>query len=203
MPSLAEIYMKLFFNRVFIFFILLDIYSCKQNETLPIPSTNDTTEILKFAIRTAFDRSRMPSSGSLLKGTLTSPKGGYWGDTILFKIDSFSAKYMPSQIDSFIFKKLTMDEICSLLTNLQLPETPLTLELSRFEKIDSSYDVFLNTYPYSPQFDRAGNHLYIKGKLQGLDTLKCISWGGGGGIYLRITKKGDSLYSQIMGCSSH
>lgn len=150
--------------------IALLLFSC-TNSTLTkrIEVKNDTTEVVRLLIDSAFYRHNLPDINALTKN---SP----FGDTIIlckdvYQGDSIILKYFAQGLNGIKFKFLTHYEICSLARNLHNDTVyfPNFLELRSFRKVDTTYEVYLQNDCVIPQYDKLGHHL-----VYGSDTSKCI-----------------------------
>ena len=198
--SLPAIFMKLRNpTNIFIFASLFSFASCSDNSSLMGPKVNEsyTIKIMRLLIDSAFYRDELPGLSALTKNNL-------FGDTVIFRDEIYRgdtniSRYFPKDLK---IKFLRQSQICSLATNLRNDSTyfPNFLEIRSFKKVDTTYEVYLQTTCVMPQFDKNGHHLYNKGKLEGIDTLPCIfGMLCGGGIGMTFTKQGDTLKSVITG----
>jgi len=135
------------------------LFSCNHDKYTSAIPLNDTTQILTLALKTAFDSSHLPDASSLTKKY-------YFKDSILFTADSLQLNYLPTNLDTVLFKILTKDKICSLLKADSSMEVPNYLTIKHFEKSDSTYFVIV-------------------------ESVSCLPFGGGGGIGIYISKQKD------------
>jgi len=94
-------------------FAILFYSSCGIDKTILNVARNDTTQIFSTLIDSAFYKQRLPNFNSL-------QKNNPFGDTIIFKFDSILIGHLP---ESFKFKILTNQQICSLATQHQNEKT--------------------------------------------------------------------------------
>lgn len=177
--------------------ILFLLTSCTNPTNQILKTENDTTKVLRVAIRTAFYQDNLPGILSINQETTLD-------DTVLFRMDKLVKTYMPNKIDSIYFKFLDKDSICQMVKtwDFQNQEPLGYLEISKFERSDSVYDIFLNSIFLTPDYRRYEDHTQ-KGVVRIVDSFSCISWGGGGGIYLQVSKQGDGFKAKVMSSSSH
>jgi hypothetical protein len=164
---------------------ILSILSCKTKSPIFTSPTNDTTAALSILLNKDFLGRHMPGYGALQK---PSP----FGDTIIFKIDSITAEHLPESINGFHFKFLTKDQICDLATTNYTDTTyfPNFLQLNRFQKQDSTYDIALQVTCVLPLYDKSGKKLFVS------DTTNYKCKFGilcGGGIGVTVYKEHDTL----------
>jgi hypothetical protein len=90
-------------------------------------------------------------------------------DSILFTTDSLPLESLPISIDTMKFKILPKDQICLMIrADSNMEQVPNYLCIRTFEKNDTGY--------------------YLS-----IQSLSCLSFGGGGGIGMHIIQEGDSF----------
>ena len=172
------------------FSLLLGI-GCKAEKPDSKVSKNDTTDIIKILIDSAFYRQkRIPDFSRLTKN---NP----FGDTIIFKFDSVLLGHLPKQ-----FKVLTQDEICSLATQYYNDTSKFCnfLELNSFKKLDTTYEISLQNQCVMPLYDRNGKPIFRNDFYKDSVKYKCMfGMLCGGGILMSFKKQGDTFLSKVEG----
>ena len=155
--------------------ILFDT-GCGVESTDMKVAKNDTTNILKILLDSAFYRQRLPNFSNL---KLNNP----FGDTIIFKFDSILVGNLPTDLK---FKLLTQDQICSLATQSYNNQKSFCnfLELNNFQKTDTTYKVRMETHCLEVVVDRIGKATCLTEKY-------C-----NGGIEMTFFIRADSLKSE-------
>ena len=165
---------------------------CDVDKTSLKVATNDTTQVFKFVIDSAFYRQRLPDFNSL-------QSNNPFGDTIIFKFDSILVGHLPRDLK---YKFLTQDEICSLATQHYNDTTYFCnfLELNSFKKVDTVYEVSLQNQCVMPLYDKNGNPKFDKDFYKDREKYKCMfGMMCGGGIGMTIIKQADTLKAKIDG----
>ena len=173
-------------------FILLLGTGCDVDRTNFEVAVNDTTQVLKFVIDSAFYRQRLPDFSRL-------QRNNPFGDTIIFKFDSVLVGHLPSDL-KYIF--LTQDEICSLATQHYNDTTYFCnfLELNSFKKIDTTYEISLQNQCVMPLYDKNGNPKFDKDFYKNRENYKCMfGMMCGGGMAMTFIKQADTLKAKIDG----
>jgi len=169
--------------------------SCGIDRSSVTHSKNDTAQILKILIDSAFYRQRLPDFGRL-------KRNNPFGDSIIFKFDSNLNGHLPTGQK---FKFLTEDQICLLATQYYNDTTFFCnfLELNNFKKSDSTFEVSLRSECITPLFDKNGNPRFAKDFYKDRVTYKCLfGFLCGGGIHMTFNKQADTLKGIINGFSS-
>ncbi len=145
-------------------FLLALLTSCSNGNNKDIRPVNDTTQIINFSIRAAFDSGRLPDASSVKDKY-------YFRDSILFTADSLPLKYLPTSVDLLNFKVLSRDHLCKIIIADSLSnKQPNYLSITTFKKIDSVYLVevsSLSCLPYtgggmvSFEISKSGDSLII------------------------------------------
>ena len=180
---------------VILTFIALYDTGCGLDKSVATESKNDTTQILKTLIDSAFYRQRLPDFSSL-------KRNNPFGDSIIFKFDSDLIGHLPTDQK---FKILTEDQICLLATQHYNDTTLFCnfLALNNFKKTDSTFKVSLRNECITPLFDKKGNPRFGKDFYKDRLTYKCLfGFLCGGGIHMTFNKQGDTLKGHISGFSS-
>ena len=182
-------------NRIIFLIIVIGLVNCKEHSKKEYIINNDTTFIFSHIIDTSL-YGYLPDASAL---TQNSP----FGDTILvnieskiFKQDHNLLKYFPKTVSHFHFKFLSEKQICSFATSYNNDSTrfPNFLEFNSFERSETSYSMNIQNICVFPNYDKYGNHRFLKGKQEGMDTLRCVfGFICGGGMSMSFTKQGDSL----------
>ena len=176
---------------ILIFALLFDT-GCGANKTNLKVATNDTTQILRFVIDSAFYHQRLPDFSAL---THNNP----FGDTIIFKFDSILVGHLPSDLK---YKFLTQDQICSLATQHDNDTTHFCnfLELSSFKKVDTTYEVSLQNQCVMPLYGKKGKALFDKDFNQRHNNYRCLfGYLCGGGMGMTFIKQADTLKAKVDG----
>jgi hypothetical protein len=176
------------------FALLLDT-GCGVDKTNLKVETNDTTQILRHVIDSAFYHQRLPDFGSL---TRNNPLG----DTIIFKFDSILIGHLPIDLK---YKFLTQDEICSLATKYDTDTTKFCnfLELDYFKKVDTTYEVILKNECVRPLYDKSGKPKFDKDFYKDRGNYKCMfGMLCGGGMSMTFIKQADTINAKINGFHS-
>lgn len=166
--------------------------SCRNDKPNPIVTKNDTTQVLKILIDSAFYRENLPSFSSLYRN---NP----FGDTIIIKFDPILVGHLPTHLK---YKFLTEDEICSLATQhlSDAYEFCTFINLNSFEKVDSTYEINIQNECVMPLFKKNGKPRFDKDFYKNTGTFKC--WFGllcGGGMAMTFIKQADTLKAKIDG----
>lgn len=177
---------------IFTFSLLIEA-GCNVGKTNLTIAGNDTSQVLKLVIDSAFYHHRLPDYSALTKN---NP----FHDTIIFKFDSTLVRHLPNDLKC---KLLSQDEICSLATRYYNDSTYFCnfLKLNNFTKIDdTTYEVSLQNQCVMPLYDKNGRPKFDKDFIQRHSNYKC--WFGylcGGGMAMTVIKKGDTLRVKIEG----
>jgi hypothetical protein len=165
---------------------------CNANNVNSKIAKNDTTEVLRILIDSAFYHERLPDFGFL---TRNNP----FGDTIIFKFDSILVGHLPTNLK---YKLLTQDEICSLarLHCYDANHFCTFLKLNSLKKNDNKYEVYLQNQCVMPLFDKNGKQLFDSAFIQRHNYSKC-TFGGlcGGGMSMTFIKQADTIKAKIDG----
>ena len=173
-------------------FALLFDTGCGVNKTNLKVAANDTTQVLRFVIDSAFYHHRLPDLSAL---TRNNP----FGDTVIFKFDSILVGHLPSELK---YKLLTQDEICSLATQHHNDTTNFCnfLQLQHFKKVDTTYEVILKNQCVMPLYDKNGKPKFDKAFYKDRGNYKCIfGMLCGGGMSMTFIKQADTLKATING----
>jgi hypothetical protein len=127
-------------NILLVLLLLLASPSCINGPTeKTFREENDTTSVMKLALKTAFEGKKLPGIDPLRKVY-------YHGDSILFTSDILPLKLLPNTIDTLKFKVVTLQQITeSVKTESDLSKLPNYLNVRAFEKNDSGYYVSLQS----------------------------------------------------------
>jgi hypothetical protein len=180
-----------FITVILTFIILLDTGCGVEKANLKV-ATNDTTQVFKFLIDSAFYRYRLPDISRL-------QRNNPFGDTIIFKFDNILVGHLPSDLK---FKFLTQDEICSLATQYYNDTTYFCnfLELNSFKKVDTIYEVSLQNQCVMPLYDKNGNPKFDKDFYKDIGKYKCMfGMMCDGGMGMTFIKQSDTLKAKIEG----
>jgi hypothetical protein len=180
------------FTIIILTFILLCDTGCGVDKSNLKVATNDTTQVLKFVIDSAFYHRRLPDFSALTKN---NP----FGDTIIFKFDSILVGHLPSDLK---YKLLTQDEICFLATQYSNDTTDFCnfLELSSFKKVDTTYEISLQNQCVIPLYDKKGIPKFDKVFNQRHNSSKCLfGYLCGGGMTMTCIKQDGKLKAKIDG----
>lgn len=176
-------------------FSILFYTSCRVDSGDVKVATNDTTQVFKLLIDSAFYRGRLPDFSTL---TRHNP----FGDTIIIKFDSILVGHLPHDLK---YKFLTQDEICSLAIQHYSDSAEFCnfLALNSFKKVDTTYEVSLQNQCVMPLFDKNGKALFSKDFYQKHNTCRCLfGFLCGGGMAMNFIKQGDTLKAKVVGCWS-
>ncbi|MFL9483158.1 hypothetical protein ACI6Q2_10315 [Chitinophagaceae bacterium LWZ2-11] len=184
----------------FILIVILGIVSiastsCKTGKRNLNITKNDTTEIFKILIDSAFYRQRIPDYSAL-------KHNNPFGDSIIIRFDSIFIRHLPTDQK---FKILTQDQICSLATQCDNDSIHFCnfLEITSFKKIDTAYEISLQNQCVMPLYDKSGKPRYPKDFYKNISHFNCMfGMLCGGGIGMIFTKHADTLKGRIAGCWS-
>jgi hypothetical protein len=170
---------------------LVDTGCSVDNTNLKV-AKNDTTEVLKILIDSAFYHERLPDFSAL---TRNNP----FGDTIIFKFDSILVGHLPTNAK---FKLLTQDQICSLATQHYNDTTYFCnfLILNSFKKVDTTYEVSLQNQCVMPLFGKNGKPRFDNDFMKRHNYSTCMfGMMCGGGMGMVFIKQADTLKAKIDG----
>jgi hypothetical protein len=139
-----KLYKPISLKTLLIISILLAVFvRCRNNPTKLIEPINDTAEVIKFAIKTAFQRGNLSEIPALYHGHL-------FNDSILLETDSIPDRLFPIHVDSMIFKKANGLQIAQLMHSYNIDSLPNCLFICCFEKTDSFYHLHILNRSYAP-----------------------------------------------------
>ena len=116
---------------------LVGFVSCKSHFVTPGNYTNDTATVLAIAIKSALEKNDLPGANELARAL---PK-----DSILFTTDILPLKQLPPYVDTFRFKVLSKNDICSQMSDSNVPPPRHYLYLKELRKNALGYDVYLES----------------------------------------------------------
>lgn len=94
--------------KIMFHLFLYSLVSCENPEIKTIKPTNDTTSVIEFAIREAFNHPKVPEIEQLRDRY-------YFKNSILLTSDSLPLEILPRSVDTINFKVLSKDEICKMI----------------------------------------------------------------------------------------
>lgn len=186
-----QIMLPIFSILVLAITLFIDI-GCHTDSTNSTVTKNDTTEVFKTLLDSAFYRKRLPDLSSL-------KRNNPFGDTIIFKFNSILIGHLPL---GFKFKMLTQDDICTLATQYYNDTTYFCnfLELNSFKMVDTTYEVNLQNRCVVPLFDKNGKRRFDKAFYKNHAAVKCMfGFMCGGGLSMTFTRQADTLHAKING----
>lgn len=127
------------YHKLIIFFLAVSLSACKNKSMPCAPETqNDTSEVIKLTIKTAFY--------GYLPDVSAVKRKYYFGDSIMFTADSEVLSIIPGQIDTLKFKVLSEKQIRLIISADSLTyDQPNYLCLREFKKTDTGYFVHLQS----------------------------------------------------------
>jgi hypothetical protein len=109
---------------------------CRNKPAKVIEPINETKEVIKLALGTAFYHGNLPEISSLYRGKL-------FNDSILLQIDSFPVRLLPTDLLGLKFKIFNANQIARLKQSYQPWELPNYLFICCLERTDTSYSIYL------------------------------------------------------------
>lgn len=170
--------------------VLAGSTGCEPRNTKATASKNDTAEIMRILVDSAFHKNKLPNIEKLVLRH-------FFGDSVLFKFDSSLMTHAPKETNGLKFKFLTEEQICRLATQYFDRRNDTTFEvhyvkvLRLLKRNDTSYMAELQNAMMSPP--------QVAHYLDPHNTECIFGEPFGGGIRMSFTKQGDTLRGRIEG----